>query len=260
SSRGRQFTESITQLHNVTAQLSTHPESNRLYNIRLLPLSIERSALLASLDSEEKYALQGVHTAYAEERDRVEEEWRRGRERVRERLLEGIEEPHNRRLPLPSTQIFSDASLDSQSRPPITRKLRNKGTSGGGTSPPPTPLNGIHNPMLAGLGLTPAVNIANVPVTTGPFLNPHSLSVDDLPSPFPLPLTATTAPRPTDGGMNGRARRPKGAGVNGQNMGGLGKALAHLSGCKELETDTDLGEIRRVSKRRRQAVGVLSKN
>jgi hypothetical protein len=64
--------------------------------LRLLPLTFERSALLAQLETEEKHALDSAQTAYDEERERVEEEWRRGRDRVRERLMEGIEERRRR--------------------------------------------------------------------------------------------------------------------------------------------------------------------
>lgn len=138
-----------------------------------------------------------------------------------------------------------DAALDSHSRPPITRKLRNKM----GTSPPPTPLGstGANIPMST---------ISHLPVTTGPFINPHSLSVDEIPSPYPLPLTATTNANAasyaaTNGPANGR-RRPKGGGQqNHQNIGGLGKSIAALTGGKESEIEADLGEIRRGNKRRR---------
>jgi hypothetical protein len=37
-----------------------------------------------------------VEIAYEEERKRVEEEWKRGRDRVRERLVEGVEERRRR--------------------------------------------------------------------------------------------------------------------------------------------------------------------
>lgn len=40
--------------------------------------------------------MESVQTAYEEERERVEEEWRKGRDRIRERLLEGIEERRRR--------------------------------------------------------------------------------------------------------------------------------------------------------------------
>ncbi len=63
-----------------------------MYNLRLLPLSVERSAILAQQGNEERYGNESAQTAYDEERERVEEEWKRGRDRVRERLLEGIEE------------------------------------------------------------------------------------------------------------------------------------------------------------------------
>jgi hypothetical protein len=149
--------------------------------------------------------------------------------------------------------MYEDATLDSSSRPHITRKLRNKL----GTSPPPTPLGG------AGVAL-PGLNVgaglaSNLPITTGPFLNPHSLSVDELPSPFPLPLTSTTIPNggPTSAGVSGGAsaggrRRPKGNGSHpSQLVGGLGKSLGALCGCKDTEIENDLGEIRRGNKRRR---------
>jgi hypothetical protein len=62
----------------------------------LYPLSLERSALLAQLAVEERHALDVVETSYEEERARVEREWSRGRERVRDRLLEGIEDRRRR--------------------------------------------------------------------------------------------------------------------------------------------------------------------
>ena len=77
-------------------QLATRPESSSAYMLRLYPLTLERSALLQQIASEEEYEHEAVRIAYEEERDRVEEEWKRGRERVRERLLEGIEERRRR--------------------------------------------------------------------------------------------------------------------------------------------------------------------
>ena len=45
---------------------------------------------------DEKRELEMIETAYEEERDRVEEEWKRGRDMIRKRLLEGIEERRRR--------------------------------------------------------------------------------------------------------------------------------------------------------------------
>lgn len=67
-----------------------------MFKLRLLPLSLERSALLAQFEAEERYAIECAQIAYDEERERVEEEWKKGRQRVRERLLEGIEERRRR--------------------------------------------------------------------------------------------------------------------------------------------------------------------
>jgi hypothetical protein len=93
---GRHFTESTSALHSTSIQLSTQPETYALYNIRLFPLSLERSAMLAQVELEERHTLECIQVAYDEERERVEEEWRKGRERVRERLNEGIEEKRRR--------------------------------------------------------------------------------------------------------------------------------------------------------------------
>ena len=203
-----------------------------------------------------------IETAYEEERDRVEEEWKRGRDMIRKRLLEGIEERRRRAReekdgegnvggsPIPSspkilhrvsrTRLrFSDVTLDSQSRPHITRKLRNQL----GGSPPHSPLTTTPNGNVPG------------PVTVGPLVNPHSLSIDELPSPFPLPLTSTQLPYGNSGttaGGNGR-RRNKGGGFQAQIAGGLGKSGAGLTSAKDFEIDADLGEIRRGNKRRRTA-------
>ncbi|KAL4066167.1 hypothetical protein V8B97DRAFT_1934448 [Scleroderma yunnanense] len=244
---GRHFTENISALHSTAIQLASRPETHPLYNLRMYPLSLERSALLAQLTFEAKNSLHGIQTAYEEERERVEEEWRKGRDRVRERLLEGIEERRRRaREEKEGEGAVNDPSLDIQSRIHITRKLRNKV----GTSPPPTP--------LAGLSFG---NGSMTPITTGPLTNPHSLSVDELPSPFPFPLTAVALTNGhhfasgAGGGGNGGRRRPKGAGPGQTSVGvgGLGKSLAMLGPCKDLEIDADLFEIRRGTKRRRAA-------
>lgn len=161
----------------------------------------------------------------------------------------------------------ADAVLDIHSRPP-TRKLRNKL----GTSPPPTPHTGpsAGYPLsTAHVGANGTLLSSNLPITTGPFPNPHSLSVDDLPSPFPLPLTSTPAGTHATGGgaggvagglgasaggnaPNGGRRRVKGGGAHqGQAIGGLGKSLIVLNVIKDSELENDLIEIRRGNKRRR---------
>jgi hypothetical protein len=93
---GRHFTEKIASLHNTAVQLALKPEAVPMYMLRLYTLSLNRSAVLAQLDIEEKHALESVQTAYEEERERVEDEWKRGRDKVRERLVEGIEERRRR--------------------------------------------------------------------------------------------------------------------------------------------------------------------
>ena len=134
-----------------------------------------------------------------------------------------------------STALCIDASLDSQSRPHITRKLRNKMAA----SPPPPP----------SFNSTQMSNTLTSTVMPSP--NPNSLSVDELPSPYPLPLLSSLLPNGY-GGSNAR-RKAKGNTVQPQALTGLGKAITQLSSCKEGEVEGDLGEIRRGVKRRRTA-------
>lgn len=90
------YHETITGLQNASMQLAARPETSPAYNIRLLPLSIERSALLAQFAIEEKYAIDSIQAAYELETERVQDEYERGRVRIRERMLEGIEERRRR--------------------------------------------------------------------------------------------------------------------------------------------------------------------
>ncbi|TBU30568.1 hypothetical protein BD309DRAFT_951718 [Dichomitus squalens] len=257
---GRHYAETISDLHSLSIQLATRPETSPQYQLRLYPISLERGALLSSIELQERHALSVVQTAYDEERERVEEEWKRGRDRIRERMLEGIEDRRRRaREEKDGEGTVADGGVDSQSRPHITRKLRNK--MGGGTSPPPTPIPGGH----PGLGIGAGAGAATGPVTTGPLLNPHSLSVDELPSLFPLPLISGQVSGSQSygygtgaGGAGNGRRRAKGGGREAHAPGTLGKALGALSVLKEPECEADLGEIRRGNKRRRAAAGSLA--
>lgn len=175
------------------------------------------------------------------ERARVEDEYKRGRERVRERMLEGIEEKRRRAREERDGDALGDSAaggaLDAQTRPGATRKLRGKLAS-----PPPQDMP------------QPAMGAA-----TGAPSNPHSLAIDELPSAFPLPLTAVTLPQSGQGaqGVQGQnRRRAKGAGGAPQPaFGMLGKSVLSLAGCKESEIEADLSDITRGNKRRRTAAG-----
>jgi hypothetical protein len=93
---GRQYGETVSHLQQDALLLSTRPETHPVFKIRLMPLSLERSAILAALEMEERHSLDAATTEFDEESERVEEEFKRGRDKVRERLLEGIEERRKR--------------------------------------------------------------------------------------------------------------------------------------------------------------------
>jgi hypothetical protein len=77
-------------------QLASRSETHPLNNLRSYPISLERSALLTQHGFEEKHSLESIQNAYQEEPERVEEEKRKGRDRIRERIFEGIEERRRR--------------------------------------------------------------------------------------------------------------------------------------------------------------------
>jgi hypothetical protein len=92
----RHHLEAVGALHETALRLAARPESVPVFLLRVYPLSLERSALLAQHVIEERNALETIQTMYNLERERVEEEYKRGRDKVRERMLEGIEEKRRR--------------------------------------------------------------------------------------------------------------------------------------------------------------------
>lgn len=94
--RTRQYAENISALQASAFQLATRPQTSAAYNLSIYPKSLERSALLAQRAAEEEYAHDAVRVAYEEERDCVIAEYRKGKDRIRERMLEGIEERRRR--------------------------------------------------------------------------------------------------------------------------------------------------------------------
>ncbi|KZP30507.1 hypothetical protein FIBSPDRAFT_814801 [Athelia psychrophila] len=261
-------------LHSASLQLSARPESSPLYNLRLYPLSLERSAMLVQSAGEERRGLSCVDVAYEEEKMRIEDEYLAGRSRIKERLLEGLEERRKKaREEKEGEGTSGDGTLDSQSRPHITRKLRNKL----GASPPPASAAAAVSarPNMNGTTGTPP------PLFSGALLNPNTLLVDEIPSPFPLPLVSST-PQTHDplrytvvfdpyyaDKEEKKTKNRKGVVVN-KNLHGLGPALKIFNGpdggagevkanyraiAREHEVEEDLFKLRRGTKRKRGAGG-----
>ena len=235
---GRAFAETTTALAAASATLATRPADHPLYRLRLLPYSLERSAALSALDFEEKHALDCVRAAYSDERARVEGEWRAGRERVAARMREGIAE--RRRRAREEKESEGAAGEGAGARVDVTRKLRRGGT-------------GADTPDGAAGGATPGAQ-RDAGITAGPFRDPLSLSIDEIPSPFALALVSGAPAGGAAAAASAKGKGKRGAGGAGNRMA-LGQAVVHLVGCKEQDIEQDLGEIRRASKRRRQAVG-----
>lgn len=79
----------------------------------------------------------------------------------------------------------------------------------------------------------------------------YGTSIDDIASPFPLSLTSTV-PSNSSTAANGRRRQNRGGVRDGGGLV-LGRAAIALTGLREGEIESDLGEIRKGVKRRRAA-------
>ncbi|KAF8579908.1 hypothetical protein K439DRAFT_1637481 [Ramaria rubella] len=260
------YTDAVATHQQVSHQLAIAPHAHAEYTLALYPTSLERAAMLHQLALGEGYALECAHLAWEEEHARVEEEWRKGRERIRDRMLEGIEDRRKRaREDKDGEGTIIDANLDSQSRPHITRKLRNKvgpaHSTPGGRSPSPSSTSHTALPMQ---------------LNTTPLTNPYSLALDTLPSPFPLALplkeppprrggkqTAPSQQMPSSGLGNGRPGNGDTTVIPVVGTGaamGLGKSLAGLIGAREMDIEGDLTELRRGARRKRAVVASLSRS
>lgn len=242
---GRIYTNSLTTLTTFSRLLHQSPADSAAYSVRLYPIALERAALLDAIDIEEQHALDSVRAAWKAEVALIEDEYRKGQLRLRERVLEGLEERR--------------------------RRARDEKEGDG------VLLNGwcnIFHPVatccLVQLGIESPLESANTRNSNGssrytpPFVlsapAPYGLAPDDLASPFPLSLTSI---QPPTGGTGAAANRKPRQNRTGGREGGvltLGKAIAGITASKDSEVDHDLGEIRRAVKRRKAAVKAAGGN
>ena len=88
--------ELSTELVDAAYLLCTEASKDKLFNLSLYPITLERSARLNQATLDYEAALLHADQAHEEELNKLHEEWQTGRERVKERLLEGIEERRKR--------------------------------------------------------------------------------------------------------------------------------------------------------------------
>ncbi|CAE6401374.1 centrosomal protein ATPase [Rhizoctonia solani AG-1 IB] len=277
----RVFVDQQNALRANAHQLYTSPNTHPEFSLRLYPITLERTANLNRIEAAEQAGIARAEAAYEEEQDKIEDEWRRQKDRLRERMLEAIEERRRKAREEKDGEGAGESILDPQSRPHATRNSRH----GQGISTPtlsePNPSAGI----LSALGAVPGFT------TAGMALYPWALSgppvPEDLSSPFPLALTSLAPPNAytvntkgkrvkdtkTVGNMDvsvSKALTPArtgwtggwGTGTTSQSNGGgpdvgaacvklMGRSPMMLAPAKDQEIEADLNEIRRGVKRRR---------
>ncbi|KAB5594431.1 Centrosomal protein ATPase [Ceratobasidium theobromae] len=296
----RAFLDQQALLRGSAHQLYTNPNSHAEFSLKLYPITLERTANVNRIEAAEQA---GVHrgradpvvvtvlipdtaeAAYDEEQEKIEEEWKRQRDRLRERMLEAIEERRRKAREEKDGEGAGESILDPQSRPHATRNSRH----GQGISTPTlSEQNGAVSLINGPLGGGPTG-----PTTAGMALYPWALSgppvPEDLSSPFPLPLTSLAPPNAY--AVNTKGKRVKdnksagaidlsvskalapartgwtggwGTGTTSQSNGGgpdvgaaclklMGRAVTMLAPAKDNEIEADLNEIRQGMKRRRTA-------
>lgn len=240
----RIYTASLTTLTTFSRLLHQSPADSNAYSLRLYPLALERAAMLDALELEEQHALDSVRAAWKAETSQIEDEYRKGKLRLKERVLEGLEERRRRAREekegdgvVPNGELFVSACILQStclyapaSDSPLEALSNSRNANGPSRYTPPF-------------------------VLTAPA--PYGLAPDDLASPFPLSLTSI---QPVGGAAANRKPRQN---RNGGREGGvltLGKAIAGITASKDGEVDHDLGEIRRAVKRRKAAVKAAGGN
>jgi hypothetical protein len=88
----RIYEDLYKDLTNRNALLSKDPSSSRPLDLPLYLLNLERDALLSSIEMHWEYRHSSLIHLHALERQRIEDDHRKGRELVRQRLLDGVEE------------------------------------------------------------------------------------------------------------------------------------------------------------------------
>ncbi|KAG9009326.1 hypothetical protein FRB90_008419 [Tulasnella sp. 427] len=205
------FMETRERLTVTNRILLANPSDSGEYALKVYPFSLERAALLSQIEHDEENGLDSAQTTYDEEKNKIEDEWKKGKERIRERLLESLEERRKKAR----EEMASDGALADVPTfdPPAATRSSTRDRK-----PPPFTLAAPH---------------------------PFGAAGEDMVSPFPLPLTSYAG---GTGAWSAKGKRQKGVGAGGLT---LGKAITALQGLKETEIDSDLGEVKKAAKRKR---------
>jgi hypothetical protein len=208
-------------------------------------LALERAALLDAIELEEQHALDSAQTIWKAEVNQIDDEFKKGKARLRERIMEGLEERRRRAREEKEGEGIVPVGEHSPCVPSISPYLILRSrlvTLESSLEVAAGALNRPTNGRLAPFTLSAPI--------------PYGLSPDDLASPFPLSLTSIQPSHSSGGGGGGPGRKPRLNRTGGKEGGvlTLGKAIAGLTASKESDIDHDLGEIRRGVKRRRAAV------
>ena len=235
------YTSGLNSLAAVSRRLHQSPSTAPFYAIRLYPIALERAALLDAITFESQYALDSVQNLWRAEVNQVEEEFRKSKTRLRERIMEGLEERRRRAREEKEGDgtVIVGESLPARVLVNLSDQLRRIESSLEATA------SVLSRPVNSTVSKAPFNLSAPIP---------YGLSPDDLTSPFPLSLNSTIFPASHNVSGTGAGRKPRLNRTNGkESQLTLGKAIAGIMGSKEGEVDHDLGEIRRAVKRRRAA-------
>lgn len=87
---------SLQALTHLAHQLHQNPAETPGYVLRLYPIALERAALLHAIHYEEDFELNTTEMLFNHEMKQIEDDFDKSRTRLRERVLEGLEERRRR--------------------------------------------------------------------------------------------------------------------------------------------------------------------
>ncbi|KAL7415702.1 hypothetical protein BDY24DRAFT_381937 [Mrakia frigida] len=137
--RDRMYIETHTHLSHLASSLLPLPPTSQSYLLSLYSLTLERDALLSQISHHHEYRLDSSRKLFELERAKLEDDYRKAREGVKQMLLDKVEERRKRLReekdggdildsysipPLPSSSSNPSGSLLSSSSSTSNRKLR----------------------------------------------------------------------------------------------------------------------------------------
>ncbi|KAJ9110028.1 hypothetical protein QFC20_003102 [Naganishia adeliensis] len=196
------YTEQTTELALKNQALLRDPSTSVALQAPMYMVSLERDAWLDSIDTQYEYRLESARKLYQVERQKIQDEYKKSRELVRQRLLDGLEE--RRRKIREDKETVNDIVADT---------LNDVSSRSRGSRPTVKPTAYPHSESSATAAAAARIESLvkqadNLLASFSPAGLGTSLSIDNVISPLPYSLAVLPPPtQPDRVGKNARRGR-----------------------------------------------------